>query len=662
MADPLQFPACFDPYLRYAIASDFTNFESFDARSFRVFLLVEFKSLAAAKAFRKAIDKPEYAVEFSPVERDSYTTMRAHKNAVTDAATDKDTFGIWNDNVSRVELSLPLKPADPRSLVRKIRKRAGEQPPEYLIGILDDGCPFAAAHFLSAGGDGTRVRGIWDQNNGRMPIPLGSDEFGRIVDDFNYGIEFLRETISGSPSIIGLNDWIQAHRTTAGSIDEDNCYADAGFKTLKRQRSHGGHVMDLLAGRVPISSRIGPFPPRDRRDPPSWQPGADRAAATDVVFVQFSEDCIRDATGVWLKSYVLDGIDYILSFADPTITKGVFINVSYGPTIGPHDGTAALESALKDLVGTYDGSAGKLPKLEILLPVGNSYLSEGHVQFKRTTTRDYVEWTWRIPPDNSVLVFAEVWMEKNEAGPVIVTLTSPNGRSSTSSTGPAPPPLNDPLPPYTGVYSPLDWGDDTVWLLAVQPTIATSGVVLEHGNWTVRVDNIGVDATVHAYVARSDPNMDVRSGARRSYFVDPEWERTRSAEARCKYVNGKFDKAGSLVRRDGTLSGIATGQDASVHVAGGYIIATGRKSPYASAGPARGGPRVGPEYALPCDESYALRGIRAGGNRTGSVFRLIGTSVAAPQLARLVTNSSAPRVIDPTHPPEETGYGDIAPP
>ena len=175
---------------------------------------------------------------------------------------------------------------------------------------------------------------------------------------------------------IGLNEWINLHSTSAGNVDEDGCYAEAGFKTLKRQRSHGAHVMDAIAGRVPISARI------DRRDPPSWKPSADPAAGADLVFVQFSEDCIRDATGVWLKAYVVDAIYYILSFVDASITKNVVINVSYGPTTGPHDGTALLESALTDLVTIFDGSPG-MPKLEISLAAGNAYLSEGHIAFTR---------------------------------------------------------------------------------------------------------------------------------------------------------------------------------------------------------------------------------------------------------------------------------------
>jgi hypothetical protein len=105
-----------------------------------------------------------------------------------------------------------------------------------------------------------------------------------------------------------------------------------------------------------------------------------------------------------------------------------------------------------------------------------------------------------------------------------------------------------------------------------------------------------------------------------------------------------------------------------VHVAGGYVILDGRKSPYSSAGPARPGPlplRRGPDYVLPCDESYALQGIRAGGTRSGSVFRLIGTSTAAPQLARHVADHPIPTAHDiPGTPIEQykRGGGNLDPP
>ena len=238
-----------------------------------------------------------------------------------------------------------------------------------------------------------------------------------------------------------------------------------------------------------------------------------------------------------------------------------------------------------------------------------------------------------------------------------MTLTSPSEVVSPSSPGVS-------LPLHTGVYGPVAWGSHTMWLLAVEST----QVAAEHGDWKIKVNGIAPGAQVHAYVARSDPNMGVRTGAKLSYFVDHEWEVTRSSEANCQYVDGEFDRTGSLINPCGTLNGIATGTDPGVHVAGSYILANGRKSPYSSAGPARSGPlplRLGPDNALPGDESYALRGIRAGGNRSGSVFRLIGTSAAAPQLARHIADPPIPPPTDVTVGVEEIakrGSGNIEPP
>jgi hypothetical protein len=675
------YPKCFDPYLHYAISTDFETFEFFREKKKRLFLLAEFNKAGDEKKFAREMNKAGFSVVIGPADDDiRYITLHTNKDAVVEAVSGSLAFGLWEKYVSRVELSLPLKPLSAALMRRRLVNRwlkGQESPGSVLIGVLDDGCPFAAAHFLRfpAGVASTRVRGIWDQNQGKPRIKVDDLNgkpcfFGQTPFDFNYGLEFFRDSEAPVPAPLrrqmGLDEWIQLHSTPTGSIDEDGCYADADFKSLARRGAHGAHVMDVFAGRVPTSSRIGPSPPGDRRDPPNWQAGTDPASAADVVFVQFPDDCIRDATGVWLKAYVLDGIRYILSFADPTKIDNVVINLSYGPTTGPHDGTAELEAAMTALTAEFNGTTRK-PKLEIVLAAGNAYLSEGHIVFCRNTTTqpDYVEWTWRIPPDNTALCFAEIWMKENEANGVTVTLRSPGGASCSSTTGPAAPPYGDPLPPYTGAYAPLVWGTNTVWLLAVEPTIAASGLVPEHGGWTIEVEGIGVNAEVHAYVARSDPNMGVRTGARRSYFVDPEWEQTRSAEAACAYIDGEFDKRGSLIHRFGTLNGIATDDVSSVHVAGGYILANGRKSPYSSAGPARGGSRLGPDYALPCDESYALQGIRAGGNRSGSVFRLIGTSAAAPQLARWICNPPLPVPTDiPTTPSEvaKRGKGNLRPP
>jgi hypothetical protein len=664
----LQFPKCFDPYLRFAISTDFVDFDFFDESKDELFFLVEFDPAAAKqpdpeKDFADAMAQYKIEVEFGPADDDTrYRTLRAARLAVEDP----NALKIWDRHFSRVELSLPLRPKNRAHFQRqKLIKRSGQLQGTILFGHLDDGCPFAAAQFLrSLNPASTRVLAIWDQDQGRQPATItdangNQRTFGSIPLDFGYGLEYQRAFVPPALPSIGFDEWMSLHLTSAGSIDEDGCYRDADFERLAMREAHGAHVMDVLAGRIPTSSRIGPTQPnQDHRDPPSWQVGTDPAAGADIVFVQFAKNCIEDSTGVWLKAYVLAGINYILSFADPATTERVIINLSYGPTTGPHDGTAALEAALWALVTQYNGVTSK-PRLEIFLPAGNSYLTDGHVSYTGQRHGDQVQWTWRLPPDNSVLCFAEVWMGSAQAGGVTVTLIPPGGG--------APQPIT----------AQVVGNGNTMWQLDVNATIASPTVTSPepHGDYTIKVTGIGKGAKVDAYVARTDPNMGVVTGAKPSCFVDPNWEVTRSAEADCTYVDGEFDTTGSLISGLGTLNGIATGIDLTVsaqrqpvHVAGGDILANARKAPYASAGPTRGHPnphRVGPDFAMFCDESYALQGVRAGGTRSGAVFRLIGTSAAAPQLARRIAEPAfpAPTSVPPTAvEKEKRGAGNIAPP
>jgi hypothetical protein len=423
-------PNCFDPYLRYAISTDFRYFDSFDpARSFDLFFLVELNDPGTGKDFRDAMNAYDssFHVKLGPVgpaeQNTSYVTLRCSRSAVVDL--DRGAVDIWEAYVSRVELSLPLPPETPESEIR-IRAPLHGVSQKVLIGVLDDGCPFAASQFLAAGGDETRVLAIWDQNPDRRPVTVKDSGgknwvFGHRPNTFKYGLEFPRFS-APSKRRIGLNEWIKRHRTPSGAIDEDGCYADAdiidtrtgfypdsGVRTLRFRESHGAHVTDAFAGRVPPSSRIS----QDPTNPPTFRPLDDEdAGAADIVFVQFPENCIRDATGVWLKAYVVDGIRYILSWAEPNQVDTVIINVSYGPTTGAHNGTAVLEQALTELVTLYDGVSRK-PKLEIGLAAGNSYLSQGHVTFKGATEDSgCARWTWRLPPDNTALCFAEIWMKK----------------------------------------------------------------------------------------------------------------------------------------------------------------------------------------------------------------------------------------------------------
>ena len=162
-------PGCFGPYLRYAISTNFTNFESFDDATLKLFLLVAFKQPGTATAFAGRMrQEAGILVDLGP---DS--DHGRHATAFTGSAGVRkpEALAIWEDCVDRVELSLPIEPVArrPQPLMLRRRRRARTRPGGLLIGLLDDGCPFAAAQFLR-GPTSTRVRSIWDQSRSRKPV------------------------------------------------------------------------------------------------------------------------------------------------------------------------------------------------------------------------------------------------------------------------------------------------------------------------------------------------------------------------------------------------------------------------------------------------------------------------------------------------------------
>lgn len=653
-------PACFGPYLRYGIATGFAYFTMMGLQPWadrRLALLAELKDalpgedLEGQLRAKGGLGHAQFTIQRAlPGSR--FVVLYVPPNLV-------DGTGLpthwWDILFDRVELSLPVKPGPEQ--VQILRELSRPQcPHSLLLAVIDDGCPFARADLQHrAGLVGSRLLAVWDQND-RPPVqgPAGAYQFGRGLPDLQYGVEFWRETVPApgpaTPPLLGLNDWVGLHRSGAG-VHEEACYHNGGFTSLQRQVAHGAHVLDLMAGNIPPASRMGPIGPGlDRRDPPSWRQGGaaavppDPAGDADIVFVQIPQAAIDDATGSWLGAHVVAGLTYIMSCAQPGVTRNVVVTISYGPTTGPHDGGSLLEDMLAHMVAFYDGQGGR-PRLDIVLASGNAYATSHHVALDVAPGAES-SWRWRIPPDNTVPCFAEVWLPEPLAAHATVTLTPP---------GPA-------GEPATGVMQTL--GNQRLWLFAVPPTVEQPrrGPVAgyqpaAHGDWQLRVavaDQAPGPVPVHAYAARTDPNMHARTGARASAFVDARWEAQHAASAAHCWRDGEFVVTGSCVERGGTLNGMATGGQPRLHVAGAYRVSDGRKSPYASAGPARGpSTRQGPDYALPGDASEILGGMLAGGTRSGALFRMVGTSTAAPQLARWLARTFASPVSLP--PPDNPG-------
>jgi len=437
---------------------------------------------------------------------------------------------------------------------------------------------------------GTRVNWLWNQN---------VDAVGASVPSFGYGGQWSKADLDLLLPVGGT---------------QDEAYRDAGLPGLRRSAAHGTHVMDLLAGQDPTAVK-----------------------SSDIVFVQFPREGIEDPTGLWLNRFAWEGLLYIVASAG-SATKKIVANISWGPQTGPHDGTMALEAWIDWLVAV-EKSIGR--ELIVTLPAGNSFSARAHA---RVSYRAGGSVDWILPPDGEIQTFVEFWWPHSVLPAKAHLQVIPPGAAPVNLlVGPTPSPDGS----WQAELSRV--GNSTRALVTVNATAAKTGVKGRDGRWQFVIPRTvgGTPKRIDIYVARSDHNMGARRRAKASYLTDAGLTQQRFVAA-----TDRYDEAtGSAIRRAGTLSGIATGKKS--YVAAGYVWKTGEPAPYSSSGPSRG-PRTGPDYAMVTDLSEARPGVRGAGIRTGTKFRLVGTSTAAPQLGRLLTGA---KPVPIPNDPERTGFG-----
>ncbi|MBS0342083.1 MAG: hypothetical protein JSS56_16300, partial [Proteobacteria bacterium] len=275
------YPACFDAYLRYALQTGFAYFSGTNAASPTVALLARLsQDVSLDDALAQLESNGE--VEFGPMDfRDTrmpfqprFLTLR-----VPLALLDASLWSLWDLLFCWVTLSMPVGSRPGLIGTRSIDPDRPKSQSDTLLAVIDDGCPFAHQRLRVAGTIKSRVFAIWDQDTPKSPSTLPV-KFGKMPPDFKYGIEFRRATsVDSTGQVLGIDDWIAAHATPAGNVDEEGCYAQAGFNSLWAGRSHGAHVLDLFAGSMPPSSGFS----YDPGHPPSFKPAADVASQSDVV-------------------------------------------------------------------------------------------------------------------------------------------------------------------------------------------------------------------------------------------------------------------------------------------------------------------------------------------------------------------------------------------
>lgn len=507
----------------------------------------------------------------------------------------------WHDTIVRAELGAPLDIDDTAPVAMSkpapMAQGSGSCGRRVVLGVIDEGIPFAHARFRSAGG--SRIAYLWQQaalGNGQL-----GNRPGRILD----------AAVIDAALAAADGDEDRVYRAVGG-LD----YLQPGVKALGRSRSHGAHVLDLAAGADP-SEHVDDRP---------------------IIAVDMPNAAIGDPSGSLLTPHALLGLLFILEKARamrrPGETLPIIVNLSYGPHEGPHDGTSILETAMDYLIAA---SAASATPMRIVLAAGNARQARAHAAFE-LRPRASQTLAWRLQPGSLAPSRLRIELPRHPALGVEVELVSPSGGPRVAGSGSMPQAcLRDAAGRVIAQVSYLATGSIRAVELTVAPTGRDPAVgaqpVAPSGLWTVIVRNLNQHRPlhVHAWIARSDTPSGRPARGRQSYFDDPD-------DARFDAVGRPLlvDPPGttSYVRRSSTLSGIATG--ALTDVVGARAVEDPAPRRYSSAGPHLNPlrPRAAPESLAPGDRSAARRGVLAAGTRSGSVRAMNGTSVAAPQAAR----------------------------
>ncbi|NNU78984.1 hypothetical protein HMH01_00905 [Halovulum dunhuangense] len=478
-------------------------------------------------------------------------------------------------------------------------------PGVVVTAVIDGGLPFLNRAFQAAGGT-TRVRYAWVQD-------------GRFRHDgpshVSHGREFTAaeiETLLADASRNGpYPDELAAYRA-AGLAD----FARPRGHILGRASTHGAHVAALAGG----------YPPEDDR--------TDRP----LIFVQLPHVVTGDTSGASLAPHVISALDYIEDRADRIAAAlgcgrlPLVINLSYGGTGGPLDGTGFLERRMDAFLERRNRRG---TCTAILLPAGNAHLSQGHARIGtdthftgpgRTETL-----SWKIQPSDHSDSFIEIWTPREAPGNRLeVALTTPGG---------APGPF---LPAIAGQAVTLPGPDGPVarisyryvggptrrgcFTIAVAPTDnpGRPGPRAPAGVWTVTLRDTGLPAGSHvdAWILRDDEVPGHDNDARQSRFVDP-----RHGKAHCPVI------------AQGLQSAIATGR--RTIVVGGFVDRSGHVARYSAGGATNTDDRPGPDALTVSDASRVHPGVISAGVLSGSRMPVSGSSVAVPQITRAVADAFA---------------------
>lgn len=578
-------------------------------------------------------------------ERSHYVSLRLE---IPDSATIVDVYNavlslLSANGLARLQIGFPRPPhggsPPPESYPPQAPFLPAEDESTVLLGVMDDACPFAHESLLDSSGTTSRVRAVWAQSQyAGDPATAPSDLFG-------YGWEIKAPTISGWLGNPGAPRW----------RDEDEMYQQAGTIGLPRS-AHGAAITALFAGKGESLPTHSPsslrWPPAagaagaevDREDLPA-RLQADEASVAPIVAVQFPREQISVAGSRWMVVRALDGLRYIARQSTTASRKTipVVVNLSYGGVTSAHDGTGLLESAMSELAAKHGAMA-------IVLSAGNSHgnrrdpwadlpqkrLPSGrHAECGALETNEQAKFRLYVPPNKPIETYLEIWFRESgitdsasypTENDLQIEVHGPTGRDHLGPVSLGGLDVNG-SGISAAVIAPHRVAQSTKKTMALVVLAATqisaSRLEANSGQWVVTITNKGAKTwNMQGWVER-----DLLPGGAR-----------RHQAAR---LLAPQDGDRVVLTDENTLTSIATGSN--VYRVGALtawpdVNGNPEVSAYSSQAERLG---ITPEFGAIADETPAHAGIRVAGQRSGSVARFNGTSVAAPQAARWIANQLA---------------------
>ena len=398
------------------------------------------------------------------------------------------------------------------------------------------------------------------------------------------------------------------------------------------------------------------------------------AAQARIIAVDLPSSPVWDTSGFGKDMVILAAIHYIFDRAELIRqTYGcaelpLVINLSYGYSGGPHDGTGLIEAALAELVAYRNTKAATT----LLMPSANMFQDQ---LFAHLTGEHFspdpanpalklARLQWLAPPNDRTSSYLEVWYPPGATPQDIsVEVTPPDSAQITSTAGMAG--SGTRLIKLGGKvvgHLTLDHHRDSRWrsmvLLAPSESFAAPGHLVvgpdtygtaPAGLWTLtfRLPTAmalpqqaapGEIGGIQCRIQRDISFGQGNTGARQSRFVDP-LDQPYGPDG----ALAKTDQTanGAKLRRFGSLNGMATG--GQTLVVGGAIASSGKAAEYSSAGlaspPALTPVGRGVDLSTVTERAPTAAGVLAAGTRSATRFAASGTSSACPQVARALALS-----------------------